>query len=87
MIWTHGGPRKLQVYRRIGVPEGWMWRAGSFAVYALREDGYEQVPSSQLLPELDLDLLGSFLSHESHTQATRAYLAALREESGQDDTY
>ena len=84
VIWTSGGLDKLEIYRGLGVPEVWMWRDGAIEVHVLREgageanDAYERATKSSLLPELDLDLLASFLDRPGQTQAVREYRAALR---------
>ncbi|MDF0554661.1 Uma2 family endonuclease [Kamptonema sp. UHCC 0994] len=57
VVITSGSPIKLQKYRLMGVPEVWFWEDGTLAIYHLQEQGYEQVSSSEFMPELDLSLL------------------------------
>ena len=57
VVVTSGSPIKLQKYRLMGVPEVWFWEDATLELYALREQGYEQITNSELLPELDLSLL------------------------------
>lgn len=79
VIWTRGGLRKLDIYRRLGVREVWMLDRGHrIHVHALRGDRYEAVERSELLPALDLVWLASFLAQESQSQAVRALRAAMR---------
>ncbi len=78
IIWTSGGLNKLEVYRKLGVPEVWIWRDEVLQVFALRQDQYEGVPRSILLPELDLALLASFLTRRDQTAAVREFLSRLR---------
>ncbi len=33
VVWTSGGLNKLEVYRRLGVPEVWYWRDGKITVH------------------------------------------------------
>src|SRR2546427_11476639 len=42
---TSGGVSKLEIYRRVQVPEVWFWRQGALEIFALRQDGssYERV--------------------------------------------
>lgn len=47
-------------------------------MHVLRDGSYVRVPSSELLPELDLALLVSFRDRPSQTQAVRDFRAALR---------
>jgi hypothetical protein len=51
--------RKLSRYRALGVQEVWFWEDGLFALYNLGADGCDRTNSSELLPELDCDLLAS----------------------------
>jgi Uma2 family endonuclease len=78
VIWTSGGIDKLDIYARLRVGEVWFWKAGRIEVHLLRGDRYEAIPRSALFPELDLELLVSFLDHPTVTQAMRAYREALR---------
>ncbi|OCQ95556.1 hypothetical protein BCD67_10020 [Oscillatoriales cyanobacterium USR001] len=57
VIVTSGGVNVLEIYKRIKVPEVWFWQKGKLSIYCLREQQYEQVEQSELLPNLDLELL------------------------------
>ena len=76
--WTSGGIDKLEIYRGLGVQEVWIWKAGRIHVYLLRGESYETAERSALLPELDLELVTSFLDRENQTQAVREFRKALR---------
>ncbi|MFM9268331.1 Uma2 family endonuclease [Tychonema sp. BBK16] len=54
---TSGSTNKLAKYLQVRIPEVWFWENNQLSVYGLREDNYEQVSRSELLPELDLELL------------------------------
>lgn len=63
---TSGSIDKLETYRRLGVAEVWFWRNNRLKIYHLREEtptaflatyGYEEIVSSELLPELSISLL------------------------------
>jgi len=75
--WTSGGIDRLDVYRGLGVPEVWTWKAGGIAVQRLRGDTYATAPRSVLLPDLDLALLASFIERPDQTAAVREFRAAL----------
>jgi Uma2 family endonuclease len=77
VIWTSGGIGKRDIYARLGVCEVWFWKAGRIEVHLLRDGRYEPAARSALFPELDLDLLTSFLDHPTATQAMRAFREAL----------
>jgi Uma2 family endonuclease len=78
VVWTSGGLNKLEVYRKLGVPELWYWRHGKIQIYSLRGERYEQLEQSEKLPGIDLVQLASFLDEPSTSQAIRAYRAALQ---------
>lgn len=78
VIWTSGGIDKLEVYRRLAVPEVWFWKEGAIGVHVLVEGNYQPATTSQLLPGLDLALLCSFLDRPTAIQAVKAFRAAIR---------
>ena len=57
---TSGGINKLEIYKRLGIPEVWFWEEGLRSVYCLQADEYQKVTKSALLPELDLELLAKY---------------------------
>jgi Uma2 family endonuclease len=72
---------KLDVYAGLGVAEVWIWHSMSmnFAVHRLTGRKYDPVPSSVLLPAVDLGVLTSFVrSGENQTALVKSYRAALR---------
>jgi Uma2 family endonuclease len=75
--WTWGRLDKLEVYRKLGVGEVWYWRRGKIEVYRLRGERYRKAARSALFPDLDLDLMLSFLDRPSTTRAVRDFRAAL----------
>jgi Uma2 family endonuclease len=77
VIWTSGRLDKLEIYRRLGVGEVWVWRKGHVQPYALRGDHYEPVGRSQALPDLDLELLVQFLDRPTAYDAIRDFTAAI----------
>lgn len=79
IIWTHSGLDKLDIYRRLGVREVWIWRHERLTAHALRSDQYQEVPASELLPGLDLAELTSYLDRPTASQAIREYQSRLRE--------
>ena len=78
VVWTSGGIRKLDIYRKLGVPEVWFWRKGRLTPHVLRGEDYEEVERSEALPGVDLGQLASFLGERSTSAAIRAYRDALR---------
>jgi Uma2 family endonuclease len=78
VIWTSGGLDKLDIYRRLGVREVWVWQHGAISVFALRGDRYDRIKRSELLPPIDLDLVRSLLDAPSQSVAIRELRARLR---------
>ncbi|HEY9644171.1 MAG TPA: hypothetical protein V6C57_27000 [Coleofasciculaceae cyanobacterium] len=75
------------MYRRLGVREVWFWQNNQFQLYHLREQtspqfaatfGYEPITQSELLPNLDINLLTECLQHPNPLAATRLFRQQLR---------
>lgn len=78
VVWTSGRIDKLDIYRKLGVPEVWYWRKGRISIYRLRGQRYAPAAASEVLPGLDLELLMRFLDQPTAYDAIIAYRAALR---------
>src|ERR1041385_1386219 len=76
---TSGGVNKLEIYRRFGVREVWIWRRDALEFFVLRPDGsgYEPFSQSRLLPQLDVALLERCVRMASWRGARRAFRAGL----------
>lgn len=70
---------KLEVYRGLGVREVWVFRQGKFTVHALRSDAYEVIPTSEISPEVDLELLARHVAMPDQHAALLAYRDAIRQ--------
>jgi Uma2 family endonuclease len=77
---TSGNTNKLAKYLRIRIPEVWFWKNNQLAVYGLRENDYELVSRSELLPELDLELLVRCVLISSRIEARTEFLKGIRTE-------
>jgi Uma2 family endonuclease len=79
IVLTSGGIDKLKVYQGLGAKEVWFWENQQLTIHRLvdAETGYE-ASTSQLLPQLDVGLLASYVDSPSQTQAVKAYRRALR---------
>lgn len=74
---TSGSIDALEIFRRIGVREVWFWEDSVISIYALRDDGYELVNRSELLPDLDIRSL-EFHSHMADQyDAVNAFIEAI----------
>ena len=77
IVWSRGGVDKLEVYRKLGVKEVWIWEAGRIDVFVLRGATYVRVERSELLPAIDQSLLLRFVDVRPMTRAVTEYRAAL----------
>ena len=78
VILTSGNIEKLEKYRRFKIPEVWLWENNQLDVYALISSEYHLVSHSQLLPDLDLDLLVRCVQMPSRLEAMNAFKAGMR---------
>ena len=87
VIVTSGSINKLELYRRLNVPEVWFWRNDRFSIYHLREEipvvfvsncGYELITNSELLPELDIEMLTECVQNSNPLAAAKAWRQSLR---------
>jgi len=76
---TSGSTNKLAKYLRLRIPEVWFWENNRLSVYGLREDNYEEISRSELLPELDLELLVSCVLMPSRIEARTEFLNGIRQ--------
>lgn len=90
VVVTSGGSNRLAIYQRLGVREVWFWQNDRFTLYRLREDhagylapthGYEALRRSELLPELDIELLAACVQQSNPLAAARTFRQRLREKS------
>jgi Uncharacterized protein conserved in cyanobacteria len=77
---TSGSTNKLAKYLRLRIPEVWFWENNRLDVYGLCEDNYEQVSRSELLPELDLELLVRCVLMPSRIEARTEFLKGIRQQ-------
>ena len=77
VILTSGNIEKLEKYRRFKIPEVWLWENNQLDVYALISSEYRHVNYSQLLPDLDLELLVRCVQMPSRLEAMNAFKAGM----------
>jgi Uma2 family endonuclease len=78
VVWTSRLLDKFLVYAGLGVPEVWVWRHDTIQVNRLREGHYEPIPRSELLPDVDLELLARLATYEDQNEAVRELHEALK---------
>lgn len=88
VIVTSGGIDRLERFRRLGVQEVWFWQTDRFILYHLREVtpvqfaqtfGYELVTQSELLQELDLQLLSESVRNPNPLAAAKLFRQGIRD--------
>ena len=77
VIFTSEAINKLELYRRIGIPELWFWEDGILQIYSL-ENEYQKVESSRLIPHLDLALFKKYITYFDQYDAVTDFLQDLR---------
>lgn len=78
VVFTSGTLSKLNRYRELGVPEVWFWEDGLFTLHHLRADGYERIYASEVLKDLDINLLTRCVLMTSMLEAIREFRRGLR---------
>jgi Uma2 family endonuclease len=78
VILISGSIEKLEKYRRFKIPEVWLWENNQLYVYALISSEYHLVNYSQLLPDLNLELLVRCVQMPSRLEAMNAFKAGMR---------
>lgn len=61
VVVTSGGLDKLEVYKRLGIKEVWLFKNNQFDVYCWDGNSYKQVEKSEILPNLDLIMLAQYV--------------------------
>lgn len=70
---TSGGINKLEIYKRLGIPEVWFWEDGLFSAYCLQAGEYHKADKSTSLPDLDLELLAKYSRMVDQFDAVNEY--------------
>lgn len=78
VIWTSGGLDKLEVYRKLGVREVWIYERQTLRFFELRGDEFEASPRSELLPDADPELFTRCMQEPTQSAAVQAMRLALR---------
>ena len=76
---TSGGINKLEVYKRLKVPEVWFWEDGLLSVYCLRNEEYEKASQSSFFPDLDIELLAQYSRMADQYDAVNEFSQVIRE--------
>ncbi len=72
VVWTSGGISKLEVYRRLGVAEVWIWKNDVLTFHVLVGDSYEERDTSTCIPSFDKRLAYEMLELPALSDVRRA---------------
>ncbi|MBG1267091.1 Uma2 family endonuclease [Nostoc sp. WHI] len=75
---TSGSIDKLEKYKRFKITEVWFWENNQLSVYHFTNDNYEQIPQTQLLPELDINLLARCVLMPSIIEARIEFIKGIQ---------
>ena len=82
IVFSSGGINKLEVYKRLKIPEVWFWEDGLLEIYHLRGEGntlhYEKISSSEEIKGIDLDLFLRCINMVNHVDAIKTFQQALQ---------
>jgi Uma2 family endonuclease len=88
VVVTSGDMNRLERFQRLGVQEVWFWQNNCFLLYHLREEnleqwtqtfGYETIDQSELLPNLDMNLLSDCVQNPNPLAAAKAFRQGIRD--------
>ena len=77
VVWTSGGIDKLEIYRRLGVPEVWYWIDDKITIYRLGRKGYAAHDQSAFVPGIDLELICKLVPIVPTSDAIAQFRATL----------
>jgi Uma2 family endonuclease len=64
VIWTSGSINKLEIYRRLCVPEVWFWQRRGISIHVLTPNGFELRAASECLPDFDFALVTEMVERD-----------------------
>ncbi len=77
VVITSGNPRKLEKYKRFEITEVWFWENNQLALYRFRGEDYEKISTSELFPDLDIELLVRCVQMTSRLQARNEFIQGI----------
>lgn len=79
VVVTSGGLDKLELYKRLGIKEVWFFKNNQFEVYCLRDNSYEEVAKSEILPKINLIMLAYYVLANDPLEAALEWRERVRE--------
>ena len=82
VVFTSGGPNKLNRYQALGIPEVWFWQDGILQIYSLANGSYQSMSGSTIpeLKSLDMDLLSRciLMAQTSRLDAAKTFRQGIQ---------
>lgn len=78
VIYSSGNIDLLAIYKRLQVKEVWLWQNNQLKIYYLDNNDYIEVSSSQVLPNLDIQLLIKYISQPNIRLAIKEFRQELK---------
>ena len=78
IVITSGGLNRLEVYRGLGVKEVWIFKDGRFQIYVLKDDHYQSIEKSAIVPDLDFAAMEALVKLPDQHAAVKAFRDRLR---------
>lgn len=87
IIFTSGNIDSLKIYQRLGVKEVWFWENEQLSIYYLAQEnqqefnqtfGYQLIKSSQLLPQLNIEIFTEYVKHSHPLTAIKQFRQSLK---------
>ncbi len=75
---TSGSIDKLEKYKRFQITEVWFWENNQLSLFRLRNDNYEEISRSELLPELNVNLFATCVLMPSILEARTEFIKGIR---------
>ncbi len=79
VIWTRGAIDKLDVYRKLGVPEVWILEQGKLTFHVLRGTRWRTAKRSVKVPALDPAHVEAAMREATQSEAVRTIRALVRD--------
>lgn len=77
--FTSGSINKLEKYKRVQITEVWFWEDNQLFLYHLKNGEYVQITQSELLPDLNIDLLVRCVLMSSVVEAREEFIKQIRQ--------
>jgi len=82
VVVSSGGLDKLEVYKRLGVREVWFFKKNKFEIYGLRNERYEKIDRSEVLQNLDMNVLAQYAVAPNPLEAALEFREKVKEMKG-----